>query len=122
MGVPVALDTITDYCAEARVLLQDVTNPVRYSDEELISALQMGLMEARKLRPDLFLGTTPGLLAIPDPTATGNQLANVDVQYRVPLLYYMVGHCFMRDEEEGSGNRSAEFHQRFIGKMLALAA
>jgi hypothetical protein len=39
-----ALDTVTDYCAEARVLLQDVTNPVRYSDEELTSALQMGLM------------------------------------------------------------------------------
>jgi hypothetical protein len=44
------------------------------------------------------------------------------VQYRVPLLYYMVGHCFMRDEEEGSGNRGRQYHQRFIGKMLALAA
>jgi hypothetical protein len=52
----------------------------------------------------------------------GNQLAGVDVQYRVPLLYYIVGHCFMRDEEEGSENRGAQYHQRFIGKMLALAA
>jgi hypothetical protein len=117
-----ALDTVTDYCAEARVLLQDVTNPVRYSDEELTSALQMGLMEARRLRPDLFLGASPGLLTVTDPTAVGNQLAGVDVQYRVPLLYYIVGHCFMRDEEEGSENRGAQYHQRFIGKMLALAA
>jgi hypothetical protein len=117
-----ALDTVTDFCSEARILLQDTTNPVRYSDDELVSALQMGLMETRKLRPDLFLGTSPGELTVIDPTAVGNQLSRLDVQYRVPILYYMVGHCFMRDEEEGSGNQAAAYHQRFIGKMLALAA
>jgi hypothetical protein len=117
-----ALDKLVDYWAEARVLLQDSTSPVRYSNEELTSALQMALMEARKIRPDVFLGVNPGELSVVDPTAAGNQLSKIDVQYRVPLLYFMVGHCYMRDEEEGSDARAATYHQRFLGKMLSLAA
>jgi hypothetical protein len=110
-----ALDTVTDFCSEARILLQDTTNPVRYSDDELVSALQMGLMETRKLRPDLFLGTSPGELTVIDPTAVGNQLSRLDVQYRVPILYYMVGALLhagrRRGEWQSSGGVPSTLHR-----------
>jgi hypothetical protein len=36
-----ALDTVVDYLAQARVLLQDKTYPPRYPDAELVEALNL---------------------------------------------------------------------------------
>ena len=118
-----ALDTVTDYVAQARSLLQDKISPVRYSDGDLIDALNLALLEARKLRPDLFLGASPGALAVTSiGGTTPDPMSAIDEQYRVPLLYYIVGHALERDEEDGSERRAEQFKMRFIGKMLVLAA
>jgi hypothetical protein len=118
-----ALDTVTDYVAQARSLLQDKTYPVRYSDGDLIDALNLALLEARKLRPDLFLGTAPGTLTTPSiGGANTDPMSAIDEQYRVPLLYYIVGHALRRDDEDGSEARASQFMMQFVGKMLALAA
>src|SRR4051794_893241 len=116
------LNALPDYLDEARTLLQDTTTPVRYSDAELIQALDFALMETRRLRPDLFLGDLPGLMALPDVESIPNPLTVIEHQYRVPLVYYMVGHCLMRDDEEGNDQKSMQYRQRFVGMMLALAA
>jgi|SRR5215204_1720157 len=117
-----ALDTVTDYVAQARSLLQDKTHPVRYSDGDLIDALNLALLEARRLRPDLFLGTSPGTLTTPSIGTTPDPMGAIDEQYRVPLLYYIVGHALRRDDEDGSEARASQFMMGFVGKMLALAA
>jgi hypothetical protein len=118
-----ALDTVTDYLAQARSLLQDQTHPVRYSDSDLIDALNLGLLEARKLRADLFLGTTPGTISVTSIGGTNaDPMSAIDEQYRVPLLYYVVGHALERDDEDGSDRRAEQYKLRFIGKMMAAAA
>jgi len=118
-----ALDTVTDYVAQARALLQDTISPVRYPDSDLVDALNLALLEARKLRPDLFLGASPGTLSVTSIGGTNaDPMSAIDEQYRVPLLYYIVGHALRRDEEDGSEARASQFMMQFVGKMLALAA
>lgn len=113
------LATVGDYVSEARALLQDRLTPFRYATADLKGALGLGLYEARKLRPDLFAGGT-----VPDVdggTADGTAVV-MDRQFRMALVYYIVGHISMRDEEEGSDSRGAAFKRAFAVQLLMVAA
>ena len=48
------LTTVQQYVTDARVQLLDTVFPYRYSDPELLQAMNMALLEARRMRPDLF--------------------------------------------------------------------
>jgi hypothetical protein len=50
-----ALKTITDYINDGRTLLQDTIAPYRYDDTSLVTAMNVALLEGRRLRPDLFI-------------------------------------------------------------------
>jgi hypothetical protein len=47
---------VSDVLAQARELLQDKVTPYRYSDDGLFYAINEAIFEARRLRPDLFVG------------------------------------------------------------------
>lgn len=114
-----ALDTVQDYIDAARVLLQDTTNaPYRNPDADFIRALNFALTEARKLRPDLFLGRAT---AVPFLTAVGNSVV-FDTQYRTALLYYVVGHISLKDNEETQDARASAFLNKFLGQLMTLGA
>src|SRR4051812_706951 len=92
------LDKVSDYIAEARVLLQDtVSTAYRYSDAELISALNISMLEAYRIRADLFLTaldfTVPKVTAPTDPVP-------IELGYRSAFIYYMVGRAQLRDQED----------------------
>ena len=108
------LDTVQDYVREARTLLQDTVPDFRYADAELLSALNMGILEARKLRADLFLGVT----SLPYFTTNNASAFNMDVQYRVAFVYFMVGHAQLRDEEDTQDSRAQMFLAAFRGMLL----
>jgi hypothetical protein len=111
-----ALALVSDYISEARVLLEDTVEDYRYSDAELRSALNIGLLEARRLRPDLFLGRFSAL-----PSYSSNSDAVViDDQYRASLLWYVVGHAQLRDDEGGQDQRAASFIAKFISSLSAV--
>lgn len=111
-----ALDLVSDYIAEARVLLQDTfAGSYRYADAEMISALNLGLLEASRLRPDMFLTTVPSY-------TTAGQTVAVDLRYRVALLYYICAHCHMRDEETTEDTRAGAFLGKFNAHLLTLQA
>ncbi len=116
-----ALDTVGDYVDAARELLQDQQSVKRFTDGELISALGFAMQEARKLRPDLFLDTL-NTTNIPDIKSSTPKSTTVpiDVMYRMPFLYYMVGHAYLRDEEEGADARASGFKAAFNAKLLSL--
>jgi hypothetical protein len=121
------LATIGDYIKEARVLLQDTRDPFRYTDAEMVSQLNVGLMEARRLRADLFLpafevpvfsetGNTEGAI---DNTAKALPVP-MDIMYRSPLLYYLVGKMQLRDEENTTDSRAAALIAKFTQQMLLI--
>lgn len=108
-----ALETVQDYVSYARELLQDETDsPYRYSDASLVRALSLALPEAKKIRPDLFIGVT-----IPAITANNSTAVPMDEMYRVPLVYYMIAVAQMRDDEEVTDQRAAAFMQMFNAKF-----
>jgi hypothetical protein len=47
--------TVTDYLSVARLGLQDAVSPYRYPDATLLIALNIGLGEMGRVRPDIFL-------------------------------------------------------------------
>lgn len=116
-----ALDTVQDYIDRARVLLLDKVAPYRYTDEELVENLNTGILEARRLRPDLFKNyfrtTLPGYSASAPTTAV-----DIDPQYRVAFAYYICGMAQLRDDENVQDSRAVTFLNKFTAQLLSIAA
>jgi hypothetical protein len=55
MQLNTTLETVADYVDDARVLLLDQVQPYRYDDTSLLTALNVALLEGRRLRADLFV-------------------------------------------------------------------
>lgn len=108
-----ALATIEDYILESRRLLQDEISPYRYPDVDVIAALNLALMEARRLRADLFLPN----FAVPLVEMPGTPVPFPEM-YRVALVYYIVGHCQLRDDEATTDSRASALLQKFVAKLL----
>ena len=108
-----ALETVADYLAEARNLLQDLVQPYRYPDDHLVTGLNISLQEVRRLRPDLlrrYLRT-----AIPSYSASSPTTAvEMEEQFRIALAYYMAGYAQLQDDEESQDTRAAGFIAMFM--------
>lgn len=116
-----ALDTVQDYIDRARVLLLDEVDPYRYSTLDLVEALNLAFLEARRLRPELlksYFRTSLPDFSANDLTAT----VPVDPQYRLAFLYYICGHAQLRDDENNQDSRSAAFLNKFVAQLLTIQA
>jgi hypothetical protein len=122
MAVTAALQTVGQYLEESRRLLQDEIAPYRYPDDDLVDALNIGLLEARRLRADLFLP----LFDIPwfDPAATiattKDMPVTLDPMYRQSLVYYIVGRAQLRDDEPTVDQRAASLMTKFTAQLLTI--
>ena len=118
-----ALDTVADYIAECRRLLQDEDTPPRYPDSDIVENLNMALLEARRLRADLFL---PMGFEQPFYDASGaidlTAKVNFEPMYRPSLIYYIVGRTQLRDDEETTDQRASALMNKFLGQMLTIAS
>jgi len=115
------LATLGDYLIESRRLLQDEIVPYRYPDSDLVEALGIGLMEVRRVRPDLLLP----LFDVPVLPATGfnpSTAITLDVMYRPAMIYYMVGRAQLRDDENTQDARAASLLNKFVSQMLTIAS
>jgi hypothetical protein len=116
------LDTVAKYVTSARVLLQDTVAPYRYADDELVLAFSMGLMDARKLRPDLFLDYFREEAEFPSYTTNDStDVSFIDEQYRTAFLYYIVGHAQLRDDEPTQDSRASALLNKFTQSLAVLA-
>ena len=112
-----ALDTVQDYVDRARVRLLDQVEPYRYPTIDLVEALNMGILETRRLRPDLLRGYFN--TSLPDFTVGAlNAVVPIDPQYRVAFVYYICGHAQLRDDENNQDSRSAAMLNKFVAQML----
>lgn len=116
-----ALDTVQDYIDRARVLLLDQAEPYRYPTNDLIESLNEGILEARRLRPDLLQSYFRSSLPDFSITNTG-QVVPIDPQYRVAFVYYICGQAQLRDEENTQDARASAFLNKFISQMTTLQA
>ena len=112
------LDTVDNYIAEARVLLQDTATVKRYLDTELKTSLGLALLEARRLRPDLF---PDGFVQDITSAAGGATSVMINQQYRMALVYYMAGHALLRDEEEGVQQIARAYKQQFGAQLVSIS-
>lgn len=118
--MPAALETVGQYITESRRLLQDQVAPFRYPDADIVDALNIGLLEARRLRADLFLP----LFDLPwfntGGTIDTNLPVPMDPQYRSAFLYYVVGRMQLRDDENTTDQRASALLTKFVGQMLTI--
>lgn len=121
------LETIDDYVEDARILLQDTIAPYRYDDDSLIIAMNVTLLEGRRLRPDLFVYETRcGPLGVQHLQAVDGTTIFIEPQFRLAFLHGLVGHAIERDQEDIQDARAAAFMSVFtsilVGKSTQVSA
>lgn len=112
-----ALKTVTDYISDARVLLQDKIAPYRYDDESLLTALNLALLEGRRLRADLFIYCHSGVQSF---TTNANQEVFIEEQFRQAFLHGLVAHALERDQEDIQDQRAGVFMKIFNDILLGV--
>jgi len=116
-----ALETVPDYVKSARGLLLDTVEPYRYPDADFVEGLNFALLQARRLRPDLFLVSAKLTLRdAPSYSASDTSAVDIDPQYRLALLYYIAGHVQLQDTEDVQDSRAAAFLQKSNNLFLAI--
>jgi hypothetical protein len=100
------LETVNDYITDGRTLLVDTIKPYRYDDPSLLVALNVALLEGRRLRPDLFVFVSGG---VPTYFENDASLVPIEEQFRLAFLHGMVGHALERDQEDVQDARSQTF-------------
>lgn len=114
-----ALDTVQDYVDNARVLLQDTVATYRYSSEELVDALNLAILELIRVRPDVcFKLLRTSVLEFS--AGSLSAAVTIDPRYRPAVLYFIVGHAQLRDEEDVQGERAAALLNGFLSRLSGI--
>jgi hypothetical protein len=93
----------------ARIPLNDA-DKARYSDADLLSYANHGLLTLLKRRPDLFVGSYSSL---PDGEKALTDSFPLPVQYVQTIADYVTGRAEMSDDEHVNSGRAAAFAQLF---------
>lgn len=115
------LDTVTDYITDSRTILQDTIAPYRYDDPSLLVALNTTLLEARRLRADLFV-YQHGADRMPAFSANNSTPVDIEYPFRLALVYGIVAHALMRDQEDIEDARAANFMAAFNSMLIGAGA
>lgn len=104
------LDTVADYISDARTILLDVIAPFRYDDASLLVAFNVALLEARRIRADLFVyaGAT-----VPYFPANDTTPVPIEQPFRLAIVFGTVGHALARDQEDVQDARATTFMTLF---------
>lgn len=116
-----ALETVANYISEARFLMQDLVVPYRYSDAQIVSALNIAVNEAFRVRPDLYQAYYETVLPSYS-AASPLVVVDVDRSYRMAFLYFVVGYCQLSDQEDTTDARSSQFINKFTSQLLQVMA
>lgn len=101
------LETVADYLSDARVLLLDQVAPYRYDDSSLVTALNVSLLEGRRVRPDLFVYCGDVQTYTTQDIASATTVP-VEKQFRLAFLHGVVGHAIERDQEDVQDQRAVQ--------------
>jgi hypothetical protein len=105
--MPFDLSTVSDYLKDARTLLLDRVYPYRYGDDSLLVALNLALLDARRMRADFFVQKFGN--QVPAYDAVTGEKVPIEPQFRKAIVYGMVAHALIRDEEDVQDARANSF-------------
>lgn len=105
---------------DARVLLndefQDANTVTRYTEAQLLGYARQALVEARRVRPDLFLTFLTG--AFPA-FAAGDEIPMPE-EYHVCLADYITHRAELRDDEFATDGRASALYQKFKAGLMGV--
>ena len=115
-------DVLGDVVAQVRTLLQDTDTlggEYRYSDDSIVTAINQGMLEMLRIRPDIFLynGFTVPAFTTAEPSAP----MGIEPQFVPSLVYYAVGMCQLRDDEGTEDERASMFLAKFTSTLVSVA-
>ncbi len=114
------LDNLVD---EARLLLKDRRVPYRFTQADVLAAVNSGFREVKRIRPDIFLNPA-GNISLPDFVEADLGLGTptpfpIDEMFFMPVVFYTVGKLQLGDDEFTLDNRAmtllATFRQLLVG-------
>ena len=118
MALITPLHSVADYVSDVRTIILDRVQPYRYPDDTLVDALNIALLEGRRLRADLFVhrygNNVPSFAAVTDETVP------IEPQFRLAFLYGIAAHALLRDEEDVQDSRANTFLERFHDMLIGL--
>jgi hypothetical protein len=104
----------------ARIVLNDVvldeSTLTRYTEAQLLEFARAALVEARRVRPDLFLSMLTGAL----PAYAVDATLPIPEEYVIPLVDYVIHRAELRDDEFAVDGRAAALYQKFKSGMLGV--
>ncbi len=109
--------TILDAITQAREIVQDAVSPYRHSEPKLMGYFNDAVADARRLRPDLFIGTLEDTWVLyteanhPDPFP-------LDVTYLSAVVDYISGMVGLGDDEFAESGRAQALHNRYVTKLV----
>lgn len=117
------LQQVGDVVSQVRTLLQDVDNTAssgfRYSTDSIVTALNQGMLDMFRVRPDLFL--EDGFVVPQFNVGTLGDLIGIEEQYIPPLVYYVTGLVQARDDEQNQDSRAMAFMKTFSAALLTVS-
>ena len=110
-----------------RDLLQDTAvDDYRSPDTKIVRVIALALVEARKLRPDLFLPNihayVPVMYTTSDLGADPQTILPIDPMYFPAIVDYVVGYISLEDDEFAVGCRATALLNRFSQKLIGKGA
>ena len=112
------LCTVQELVTDVRRLILDKIAPFRYDDDSIITALNIALLEARRLRPDLFVCRYGN--HVPQFEAVSGDIIPVESQFRLAFEYGVCAHVLLRDEEDVQDQRANTFLERFHDMLVGV--
>ena len=103
------LNTVADYIADARTLLQDIVPDYRYDDASLLVAFNVTLLETRRIRSDLFIFNLAVKGQVQAFQTVDDTYVDMEPQFRLAILHGIVGHALERDQEDYQDSRASAF-------------
>jgi len=115
-------NTVADYVADARTILQDLVPDFRYDDPSMLTALNAAMLEARRIKPELFVYNWEVEGQVQAFKAVDETYVDIEPQFRLAIVHGLIGHALERDQEDYQDQRAtaflAMFTQGLVGKAL----
>jgi hypothetical protein len=110
--------SVQDYITDVRTIILDKTPPFRYDDDSLVTALNVAMLEIRRLRPDLLVCKYHA--KVPQFMAVSGEIVPIEPQFRLGVVYGIAAHALLRDEEDVQDSRANTFLERFHDILVGI--